>query len=329
MRDEDLPKHLGRLGLSDREALVYRAMLGTGPTGTANLAARLGMGPEEVDESVARLVELGLASAAGPAPAAVVPIEPSIGIERLAHVRSAELRQAQLAAIDAYRGYRRSVHPQQAGTDDMIEVLTGARIKERIRLSEHTATTEVLRFDSPPYHTGGVSNEVEERNLEHGVAYRIVYSKSAVQNAHYYECNIKPCIAAGEQARVLPTVPVKLTIFDRRLALVSMSFVEADINDSLLIVRASSLLTALIGLFESSWRAAFPLHLGGRVPPALRPIHRRILELLGSGLTDEAIAELLGISRRTLSRNLEHLNSSAGSTTRFQLALYAARKGWI
>ncbi|MYS85025.1 helix-turn-helix domain-containing protein [Embleya scabrispora] len=328
MRDEDLPKHLGRLGLADREALVYRAMLGTGPTGTANLAARLGLDLEDVDKSVARLVELGLASAAGPAPAAVTPIEPSIGIERLAHVRSAELRQAQLAAIDAYRGYRRSVHPQ-ASTDEMIEVLTGSQIKERIRLAEDTATTEVLRFDSPPYHTGGVSNEAEERNLEHGVAYRIVYSKSAVQNAHYYACNIKPCIAAGEQARVLPTVPVKLTIFDRRLALVSMSFVEADINDSLLIVRSSSLLTALIGLFESSWRAAFPLYLGGRVPPALRPIHRRILELLGSGLTDEAIAELLGISRRTLSRNLEHLNRSAGSTTRFQLALHAARKGWI
>ncbi|XXJ61472.1 hypothetical protein ACMXN5_46270 [Embleya sp. MST-111070] len=120
-----------------------------------------------------------------------------------------------------------------------------------------------------------------------------------------------------------------MTIFDRRLALVSMSFVEADINDSILIVRPSSLLSALAGLFESSWRSAFPLHLGGRVPPTLRPLRRRILELLGSGVTDETSAELLGISRRTLSRNLERLHTVAGSTTRFQLALYAARSDWI
>ncbi|MFI6587791.1 helix-turn-helix domain-containing protein [Embleya sp. NPDC050493] len=328
MRDEELTTHLTRLGLGERETLLYLALLRTGPIAPADVAARLGLDLDDVEESVDHLVDLGLVSAGGPTPAAVVPIEPSIGIERLAHTRSAELRQAQLAAIDAYRGYRRSVHPQSA-TDELVEVLTGARIEERIHQAEGAARSEVLRFDSPPYHTGGVANETEEHNLAHGVEYRIVYSKSAVEDNRYYTCNIQPCIAAGEQARVLPTVPVKLTIFDRRQALVSMSFVEADINDSILIVRPSSLLSALIGLFETSWRSAFPLHRHGRVPTTLRPLHRRILELLAGGLTDEAIAELLGISRRTLSRNLEQLNAGAGATTRFQLALYATRKGWL
>ncbi|MEV7562846.1 hypothetical protein [Streptomyces sp. NPDC089795] len=41
------------------------------------------------------------------------------------------------------------------------------------------------------------------------------------------------------------------------------------------------------------------------------------------------MAELLGVSRRTLSRHLESINTRAGSTTRFQMALHAARNGWI
>ncbi|MYT21936.1 HTH domain-containing protein, partial [Streptomyces sp. SID7760] len=145
----------------------------------------------------------------------------------------------------------------------------------------------------------------------------------------YYNVNIQPCIAAGEQARVLPTVPVKLTIYDRRLAIVSMSCVESEVKDYLLVVHPSSLLSALAGLFETSWRAALPMHLNDHVPCGLQPVHRRILELLSTGITDETIAELLGISRRTLSRHVEAINTRAGSMTRFQMALYAARNGWI
>lgn len=174
-----------------------------------------------------------------------------------------------------------------------------------------------------------MANECEVRSLERGVVYRVVYSKSAVENGAYYGVNIKPCIAAGEQARVLPSVPVKLTVFDRRIAFVSMSFVEAEINHSMLVVRPSSLLSALTGLFETAWRTALPLHQGTRAPAALPPSQRRILELLGAGVSDETIAELLGISRRTLSRQLEQLMGRAGTTTRFQLALQAARSGWL
>ncbi|MFG3344018.1 helix-turn-helix domain-containing protein [Streptomyces sp. NPDC048018] len=97
----------------------------------------------------------------------------------------------------------------------------------------------------------------------------------------------------------------------------------------LLMVHPSSLLSALTGLFETSWRAALPMHLSDHVPYGLQPTHRRILELLSAGVTDETIAELLGISRRTLSRHVETINTRAGSVTRFQMALYAARNGWI
>ncbi|MFI8236329.1 helix-turn-helix transcriptional regulator [Streptomyces sp. NPDC085866] len=325
--NDDLPAQLRRLGLSPQEAAIYLTMLRTGRTSASGLAAQLDWRPEEAERCLGRLIGIGLAAQFGTDGTEAAPVDPAIALDHLSHTRVAELRQAHCSALNAYRDYRRSVHPQ--ATEDLVEVVTGGGIADRILQVERAAESDVLRFDSPPYHIPAGANPTELRNLERGVEYRVVYSRSAVENRVYYTTNIQPCIASGEHARVLPTVPVKLTVFDRRIAIVSMSFVEAEVNDSLLVVRPSSLLSALTGLFESAWRSAFPMHLSDRVPPALRPLHVRILELLGTGVTDDAIAQLLGISRRTLSRNLEHLNHRAGTSTRFQLALYAVRNGWI
>ncbi|MEV0663832.1 helix-turn-helix domain-containing protein [Actinomadura luteofluorescens] len=335
MSDDDMRNHLRRLGLTRRQADIYAAMLAIGRCDSDDLAKRLSsdcgdhhdVAVERMENDLEQLRKLGLITVSGGGDRRHVPVEPTIAFEHLANARTVELQEAHLAAANAYRDYRRLVSPQ--ATQDLVEVVTGASIVERIWNIEEAAETEVLRFDSPPYHTHGSANPAEVDNLQNGVEYRVIYSKSAVENAAYYNINIHPCIAAGEQARVLATVPVKLTIFDRRLAIVSMSFVEAEVNDSLLLVHPSSLLSALTGLFETSWRAALPMHLGERMPAALSLIHRRILELLATGVTDDTIAQLLGVSRRTLSRHLEQLNARAGSLTRFQLALHAARNGWI
>ncbi|WP_369373719.1 helix-turn-helix domain-containing protein [Streptomyces sp. cg36] len=323
----DLPTQLRRLGLGPCEAEVYITLLAAGSLTVAALDGRLGRGAGEAARATSRLLRLGLVAHLDSAGDAVSPVEPTIALDQLAHARAAEVQSAHVAALNAFRDFRRSVHSQP--TEDLLEVVSGPQVAERIWQVEGAAESEVLRFDSPPYHTAGGPNPIEVRNLERGVAYRVVYSASAVRSTSYYAGNIQPCIAAGERARVLPTVPVKLTVFDRRLAIVSMSSVEAESNDSLLLVRPSSLLSALSGLFETAWRSAYPMHLSGQVPRALRPVQRRILELLGTGVSDETIAELLGVSRRTLSRNLEQLHQLAGSTSRFQLAVHAARSGWI
>ncbi|MFK0238053.1 helix-turn-helix transcriptional regulator [Streptomyces vinaceus] len=340
MSEEDIRTHLCRLGLTGMQADIYVTLLGTGPCTTAGLAANIrrhGRGAgngtsfteHTLDRQLAHLRKLGLLTLSGSGPDAGehVPVEPSIALESMAHLRTAEVQRAHLAAQQAYRGYRRSVAPQ--GMEDLIEVVKGPHVAERIWNFEEAVESEVLRFDTPPYHTHCTANPTEIEKLGSGVQYRVVYSKSAVQNAAYYSVNIQPCIAAGEQARVLPTVPVKLTIYDRRLAIVSMSCVESEVKDYLLMVHPSSLLSALAGLFETSWRTALPMHLNDHVPCGLQPVHRRILELLSTGITDDTIAELLGISRRTLSRHVEAINTRAGSMTRFQMALYAARNGWI
>lgn len=324
---QGLGTHLRKLGLDEIGIDLYQWLLGAGPTTHVQLAEAFGVSVDAVRKGVSTLTKAGLITSTGDSAETVTPVEPTAGLQRLAHARQSELREAEIAAVNAYRSFRRSVW--QHSPDDVVEVITAPHIAERVELEERAAAHEVLRFDSPPYSTPSGPNDLEVENLHRGVSYRVVYARAAVQQRDYYAENIQPCIAAGEQARVLPTVPVKLSVYDGRLAMVSLSDSEAAIVRSMLVVRQSSLLDALVGLFETSWRAALPMHLGTKEPSSLRPTERKIIELLASGISDHAIAELVGISRRTLSRNLETLSTRAGVVNRFQLAVYACRNGWI
>ncbi|MGW8883600.1 helix-turn-helix domain-containing protein [Streptomyces sp. NPDC055749] len=47
------------------------------------------------------------------------------------------------------------------------------------------------------------------------------------------------------------------------------------------------------------------------------------------GLTDEAIAQRLGASARTVQRRIKRLMERAGADTRFQLGWHAREMGWV
>lgn len=324
--DAALEQQLQRLGLSAVEARVYLQLLATGPATPAVLSAGDGADAAAVDAALAHLGAVGLVGPAGEG-GAVVPVAPLPALDLLTREREAELRAATVAATSAFDTFRRTVWPQP--TDGLIEIVTGSDMRTRIEQIEVNARGEILRFDSPPYYTTAHPNEMEYANLARGVAYRVVYARAAVEVPGYYEDNIRPSIAAGEQARVLPTVPVKLSIVDQRMALVSLPIQHADVNNSLVIVYPSALLSALTGLFEIAWRAALPMYVGDERPSTLRPVERQVLELLAMGLTDEVIADRLGVSRRTLTRHVERLLDRAGVDGRFQLGLFAARNGWL
>lgn len=103
-------------------------------------------------------------------------------------------------------------------------------------------------------------------------------------------------------------------------------------------MRDSSLLAALIALFERYWDDAIPCTsttpersaaLTGH--PAPTPLHHgpTAALLLVAGVTDKAIASQLGLSRRTVQRHIQQLMTFAGAATRMQLAWQAARRDWV
>lgn len=64
-------------------------------------------------------------------------------------------------------------------------------------------------------------------------------------------------------------------------------------------------------------------------PVPLRPALRSVVRLMAAGEKDEAIARKLHVSDRTVRRLVAELLEIAGVDSRFQLALEAARRGWL
>jgi sugar-specific transcriptional regulator TrmB/DNA-binding CsgD family transcriptional regulator len=325
--DTERADHLKVLGLSDDEIKVYQHLLRTGPSSITELDEAVPDRAVSIDSTLGGLVQAGLARRSGSDHSRFLPVPPDAGLEAMTLRRESELKQARIEVLNAYDEFRRTVHNES--TTHLIEVVTGSAIIERIHQIKGGAQREILAIDSPPYYIGG-PNQEEIEHLKRGVSYRVVYSPESVEVPGYLTENILPCVEAGEQARVLPDVPAKLTIIDGSIAFVSMSVRDTDVNRSLLIIRPSSLLTALIGMFELCWRNALPLHASvGTEDDRLEPIERRLLALLATGAADDTIARTLGISRRTFFRYLERLMNRTGASTRFQLALHAARENWL
>ena len=325
--DTERADHLKVLGLSDDEIKVYQHLLRTGPASITELDEAVPDRSASIDSTLGGLVQAGLARRSGSDHSRFLPVPPDAGLEAMTLRRESELKQARIEVLNAYDEFRRTVHNES--TTHLIEVVTGSAIIERIHQIKGGVQREILAIDSPPYYIGG-PNQEEIEHLKRGVSYRVVYSPESVEVPGYLTENILPCVEAGEQARVLPDVPAKLTIIDGSIAFVSMSVRDTDVNRSLLIIRPSSLLTALIGMFELCWRNALPLHASvGTEDDRLEPIERRLLALLATGAADDTIARTLGISRRTFFRYLERLMNRTGASTRFQLALHAARENWL
>jgi DNA-binding CsgD family transcriptional regulator/predicted DNA-binding transcriptional regulator len=326
--DDDLVPHLRLLGVDDDAADCYRFLLGAGPSTVDNLADGVDLTADRARAAVSSLLTAGLVGVDGADGADVVPVPPEAGLQILSRLREAELEQARVATLNAYDTFRRTLPTQHTG--DVVEVVTGAAIPQRVRQLERSARKEIRRIDSPPYFAVSQVNELELAHLATGdVAYRVVYARAAIEDPGRYESNILPCVAAGEQARVTPEVPVKLTVIDDQAATVSLPLAQTEVNTSLFVVRPGPLLVALAGLFDSVWRLAAPLHDGTRPPSPVQPVEQRLLSLLLAGASDDAIVRRLGISRRTMFRHLQRLMAHAGATTRFQLAAHAVRHGWI
>ena len=308
MADRRVVEALLRLGVSTEATRAYCALLDDGPAHLGDTAELVAHGLVAVDRD-------GLA----------VPQPPDLALDVLARRRTAEVEEARLAVDNAYQAFRRLGHP--ASRHDLVEVVTGAAIGPRMQQAWRTAREQIRQLDSPPYFDvpGGLDDALE--TLRRGVRQRIVYTRDSLTHPGRLRDNIERCIAAGEEGRVVSSVPVKMIIIDDRLAMVALAISKADVFSTMLVVQPCGLLYALEELFEHTWNSALPFQDVG--PRQLPQADRKLLSLLAAGVTDDEIARELQISRRTLYRRVEILSARLGAATRFQMALLAQRRGWL
>ncbi|WP_030686079.1 transcriptional regulator [Streptomyces globisporus] len=327
MANAKLGEALRLLGIGDEARRVYIRLLDLAPAPLSAIGSAAGLGGAELSAAYGELVDAGLASPAGQDPDLVAPVPPAAGLEILGRHRAAELDESRITVGGAFESFRRQ--RLAAYHDDLVEVVTGDAVGPRMRHAWASAREEIRQLDSPPYFPLPSATDDALATLARGVTQRVVYSQASLEHPGQLEEAIEPCVEAGEQARVLPSVPVKLVIIDEAYAMVSLSIKEADVHNSMLVVQPCGLLSALVALFEQAWQSALPLHGRSVRPAGLLPADRRLLRLLAGGASDEVIAREIGVSRRTLFRRVQVLMARLGATSRFQMALQAQRQGWL
>ncbi|NED96112.1 transcriptional regulator [Phytoactinopolyspora alkaliphila] len=314
-------------GVEEFDEQVYRTLVRK-PSGTlSELAAAHRSSTSRVRASLARLEELGLVRRT--AARAFVPVSPDAALAALIQRREAELAAVRAEIIELaedFRTGRIEAHP-----GGLIEVISGTEtIARRAREFNDGTQREILAFDKPPYvfQPGAHELAAERPLLQRGVVAKAIYSQEAV-DAPQRPAVLSQLAALGEEARVLPELPFKLRVYDRRVAIVPLT-TDQHSTESVAIVHQSSLLTALIALFDAYWERAFPISgLETGRPAELTDDDVALLRMMSAGLKDEAIARQLGVSTRTLRRRVLHLMDLLHASTRFQAGAQASRRGWI
>lgn len=323
------------LGVGEFDERVYRALLATPGRPVQDVAAAVDTSTSRVRHSMTKLASLGLVHRVTRGHYA--PVGPQTAVLALLHQRRMAAESAFTAVLGAvdeltevYRAGRLRSDPSS-----LVEVLSGREAVNR-RVDELTRSirTHIWVLDRPPYLEWADgrpdTNEIETARtvqmIEQGIEMRTVYCPESMERPGRFETVVR-LSELGEQARMLPSLPFKLRIMDRGLALVSL---VGGSYDSLAVVHPSGLLDALIELFEVYWAKAVPLT-GAKPTTSGLPDEDDLLllHMLKAGLKDHAVARQLGVSARTATRRIAAIMAELGTTTRFQAGVEAAKRGWI
>lgn len=311
-------------GVGAVDESVLRALLTRPEATVAELAEICGQPPDVVAVVLDRLCSKGLAARlAGDQPRwTAAGLETAL--DALLLPAEQALRRAREAATELAALFRAS--RAEGRVTGPVEVVTGREEVSRcfLRLQE-SAVREVCHFDRPPY-VHAVGNPAEPSVLARGVLWRAIYHPDSLDCPGALT-EIRKLIALGEQARVLADVPFKMYLVDGRVGMLALDDDTATVRAA--VVHPSTLLDALVMVFESCWARATPLDGVAGDEPTLSNEDRQLLVLLAAGVKDEAIARQMGLSVRTLRRRMRRLLDLLGAQTRFQAGMQAARRGWI
>lgn len=321
------------LGMDELEERAYRRLVTVPSESVDHLARELGLELGAAAAALAALEEKGLVARSVAEPGHYVASPPAVALGSLIVQRQEDLRHAQLqlsALAEAYRG-----GASERTLTDVIDVVRGPQaVAQRFAQLQRGAKREVLALVKTSVALVSAEENVDEETaIERGVKYRVVLERDAFDKPGFFDV-VTESVQAGEEVRVRESVPLRLVVADRQLALLPLFPTGDDLGGGALLVHPSGLLDALLALFDLVWAQSNPMlpsamGVAEADLEAIDHVDRHVLALLLHGLTDQAIGGQLGMSLRTVQRRVHQLMERAGVATRFQLGHAAALRGWV
>jgi sugar-specific transcriptional regulator TrmB len=246
---------LTALGLTTYEAKTYLALVRRDSFAAADVARVAGIPRQRIYDVLASLVQKGLASQRPGSPVKYAAAPPEVAIERLLQIRRDELEKLELDSRAMIEALAPAFVEGQKERDPLeyIEVLRDrAAINERFDELQAGIEHEILVFTKPPYATPAQDNTEGLEVSSNSVA-RSVYELSALDDPAF-AAGVQRFIAAGEQARFVPELPLKLVIIDETIVMFGMEDPVAGSEDlTIMVVEHRALASVLKIAFEAVW----------------------------------------------------------------------------
>ncbi|MFC4900469.1 helix-turn-helix domain-containing protein [Streptosporangium amethystogenes subsp. fukuiense] len=326
---------LESLGLDPVEERVYRFLVTTAEADITDLIGNLAIDAETAETVLVSMRVRGLIRTVSPGRRRFAAVAPDIvlGSQLLRHQQALDWARREVERLS--EEYRDNARRRDAGL--LVEVLPNrVALREQLDHLQDNARHEVLYFcRGRATVMPAEENDAEPAALRRGVDYRVIYERPLLKEPGM-QANVAYGVKLGEQARAVPSLPVRLTVVDREIAVLPLVQETGISEPTAALVRGGQLLEALMALFESYWERATPLRITeggdlteGMTPCPLGPDDLYLLSLLVAGVPDKSIATQLGIGQRTVQRRVANIVELAGAQTRTQLAWRAATERWL
>ncbi|WUG26029.1 helix-turn-helix transcriptional regulator [Streptomyces sp. NBC_00464] len=325
---------LEMLGLDPHAEVVYRLMLSQAGLGIEDLCRKSSLSEADVRASLDRLADLTLVRKSLDRPGAMRALSLEIALEVVLRRQEREVlhRQQQLAAAKLAAAHAIATHAelqQEAGDASAEQPLIGLdAIQSQLEILAKELTGECLAVmpgGAQSQESLDASRPLDEDAMRRGVTLLTLYQES-VRNDPASLDYARWMSEAGGQVRTAPILPPRLLIFDRRVAVVPID--PAHTRRGALCTREPAIVATLCALFFQAWETAIPLGAAGS-SDRISPTEKELLKLLAGGLTDEAAAKRLGVSLRTVRRQMSSLMERLHASSRFEAGLKAAQSGWL
>lgn len=322
------------LGLNTFAEETYKLLLSRPDLDLVGIAAELSVPPRQVRQALDQLADLALLRPSLEDPERLRPVSPDVGLRVLLHRREAELlrhqqqfAESQIAIAHMIANYSEQALSSAHADGELIGLDAVRSCIERLALSARTEVACLM--------PGGAQREplidqakiVDQRVLDRGVSIRTI-GLDSIRNDRATLAYARWLVERGAKVRTAPIIPVRLLIYDGRMALLPLD--PGETSSGALLVSAPGSLAVITAFFELLWVGATPI---GSTPPknedGLSPQELELLVLLADGMTDEGAAHRLGLSQRTVRRIMADLMKRLGARSRFEAGLRAAKRGWL
>jgi hypothetical protein len=196
------------------------------------------------------------------------------------------------------------------GVEPISDEMAPTVVQRLIHESEGLRRNAVMVVDAGPALDDTTMRD-NQQWIARGNSQRSLYPAAALDSPQGLQWLLS-WSTAGEEQRLLPEVGSEYAVFGDVGAVALARWGELD--SGYVLIRDPLLISTLAAHFDLAWEHAHAVPF-----VASHPGDERLVELLGMGLKDEAIARFLGIGLRTVRRRIAALMAIHGVDTRFQL----------